>query len=230
MPIDHGRAMIVARRRAARLVGGDSDVAPSPASSIDTRTLPPGEPSSPSAATQPATATPSSPTRSRAARPAAVVREPAPTTLRRVGGPVDRWSTTRRAALRRLAAASPRALRAARRRRSPASNGKTTTKELIAAVLGVARPRAQAGGELQQPVRAAADAARLGARAPRGGVELGMNQPGEIARSRAIAEPDVGVVTNVGRRAPRVPRLARGRRRRRRASWCARSRRTARWS
>jgi len=72
-----------------------------------------------------------------------------------------------------------------RRRRRPrvvaitGSNGKTTTKEMLAAIL----ERAPGAG------RVLTDAIAV--------VELGMNGPGEIWRLAEIAEPDIGVITCV---------------------------------
>jgi len=83
------------------------------------------------------------------------------------------------------------------------SNGKTTTKEMVAAICGsaalpppqtgVLKTRANENNLIGLPLTLL----RL---TPEDGVavlEMGMNAPGEIARMTAIAKPDVGVVTNV---------------------------------
>ena len=107
--------------------------------------------------------------------------------------------------------------RRARRRSSGAvvgvtgSNGKTTTKELCAA--GARRRSARCcahRGQLQHRRRPAADHPVGDRRARRVWVlEMAMRGLGEIAYLAEIARPHVGVITNVGRRAPRAARLAR---------------------
>jgi UDP-N-acetylmuramoyl-tripeptide--D-alanyl-D-alanine ligase len=77
------------------------------------------------------------------------------------------------------------------------SNGKTTTKELIAAVLGthwrVLKPAASFNNQWGLPLTLL----RLTAEHEAVVVEIGTNQPGEIAALAAIAQPTVGVVTTV---------------------------------
>jgi UDP-N-acetylmuramoyl-tripeptide--D-alanyl-D-alanine ligase len=78
------------------------------------------------------------------------------------------------------------------------SNGKTTTKEMCAAILSVRAPCHRTPGNLNNQYglpltllgRDAADRALV--------VELGMNHRGEIAQLVEIAKPTVGVITNVG--------------------------------
>ncbi|HEY8152635.1 MAG TPA: UDP-N-acetylmuramoyl-tripeptide--D-alanyl-D-alanine ligase [Myxococcota bacterium] len=78
------------------------------------------------------------------------------------------------------------------------SNGKTTTKEMCAAILGWAAPCLKTQGNLNNEFgvpltllrRRESDRALV--------VEIGMNHRGEIAPLAAIARPTVGVVTNVG--------------------------------
>jgi UDP-N-acetylmuramoyl-tripeptide--D-alanyl-D-alanine ligase len=77
------------------------------------------------------------------------------------------------------------------------SNGKTTTKELIAAVLAtrwaVLKSEASFNNQWGLPLTLL----RLGREHEVAVVEIGTNQPGEIATLTAIAAPTVGVVTTV---------------------------------
>jgi UDP-N-acetylmuramoyl-tripeptide--D-alanyl-D-alanine ligase len=78
------------------------------------------------------------------------------------------------------------------------SNGKTTTKEMCAAILGVRGACARTEGNLNNQfglplTLLARDASQWAAV-----VELGMNHAGEIAPLAAIAQPTVGVITNAG--------------------------------
>jgi len=78
------------------------------------------------------------------------------------------------------------------------SNGKTTTKEMIHAILSVKGPCLKNQGNLNNEFGLPLT---LLSRTPddeRVVVELGMNHRGEIARLTAIANPDIGVITNVG--------------------------------
>ncbi len=77
------------------------------------------------------------------------------------------------------------------------SNGKTTTKEMIAAVLGtrwqVLKPAASFNNQWGLPLTLL----RLGPEHEALVLEIGANQPGEIAALAAIARPTVAVVTTV---------------------------------
>ena len=78
------------------------------------------------------------------------------------------------------------------------SSGKTTTKEMCAAVLSVQAPCLATRGNLNNDYGVPLT---LLAREPAhelAVVELGMNHRGEIARLAAIAEPQIGLVTNIG--------------------------------
>ncbi|MFB3118697.1 MAG: UDP-N-acetylmuramoyl-tripeptide--D-alanyl-D-alanine ligase [Myxococcota bacterium] len=78
------------------------------------------------------------------------------------------------------------------------SNGKTTTKEMCAAILSVSAPCHRTPGNLNNQYglpltllgRNEADRALV--------VELGMNHRGEVAQLVEIAKPTVGVITNIG--------------------------------
>ena len=77
------------------------------------------------------------------------------------------------------------------------SNGKTTTKELVAAILGTRwntlKPAGSFNNQWGLPLTLLDLAPEHGAMV----VELGTNQPGEIAALAALAAPTVGVVTVV---------------------------------
>src|SRR5919197_685346 len=82
------------------------------------------------------------------------------------------------------------------------SNGKTTTKEMLAAILerafGAGRVLRTAGTQNNR-VGLPLTLLRLGGTERSAILELGMNGPGEIWRLAQIAEPDVGVITCVAR-------------------------------
>jgi UDP-N-acetylmuramoyl-tripeptide--D-alanyl-D-alanine ligase len=78
------------------------------------------------------------------------------------------------------------------------SNGKTTTKELLAAILSESRPTLKTEGNLNNLIGVPLTLLGLNSMHRAAVVEMGMNRPGEIARYTEIAEPDVGLVINVG--------------------------------
>jgi len=76
------------------------------------------------------------------------------------------------------------------------SNGKTTTKELAAAVLEAAFGKTlKTEGNLNNEIGLPLTLLRLDASHRAACVEMGMNHPGEIARLTAIARPRAGLVT-----------------------------------
>ena len=78
------------------------------------------------------------------------------------------------------------------------SNGKTTTKEMCAAILGVAGSCLKTEGNLNNEFGLPLTLLRREAAHESLVVELGMNHRGEIARLAAIARPTIGVITNAG--------------------------------
>ncbi len=75
------------------------------------------------------------------------------------------------------------------------SNGKTTTREMLAAILGTMGPVLRNEGNLNNEVGVPLTLLGLSPAHRFAVIEMGMNHPGEIARLAAIAEPRVGVVT-----------------------------------
>lgn len=79
------------------------------------------------------------------------------------------------------------------------SAGKTTTKEMAAAILGIRHEILKTQGNLNNLIGLPLTILGLEDRHARAVIEMGMNRPGEIARLTQISDPDVGVITNVGR-------------------------------
>jgi UDP-N-acetylmuramoyl-tripeptide--D-alanyl-D-alanine ligase len=77
------------------------------------------------------------------------------------------------------------------------SNGKTTTKEMMAAVLEALGPVLKPEGSFNNQWGLPLTLLRLGAEHRALALELGANTPGEIAALAAISRPTVGVVTVV---------------------------------
>lgn len=77
------------------------------------------------------------------------------------------------------------------------SNGKTTTKELVAAILSTRGPVLKTQGNLNNEVGVPLTLFGLEPRHVAAVVEMGMNHPGEIARLTDIARPDAGLITVV---------------------------------
>jgi UDP-N-acetylmuramoyl-tripeptide--D-alanyl-D-alanine ligase len=95
-------------------------------------------------------------------------------------------------------------LAAFRRRQSNVSvvaitgtNGKTTTKEMTAAVLGQAYNVLKTPGNFNNLIGLPLTLFELKESHQWAVLELGMNHPGEIRRLAEIANPDLGVITNI---------------------------------
>jgi UDP-N-acetylmuramoyl-tripeptide--D-alanyl-D-alanine ligase len=102
-----------------------------------------------------------------------------------------------RAALGRLAAAW--------RRRHPArvvgvtgSNGKTTVKEMVAAICAEAGATLATRGNLNNDIGVPLTLLKLDASHRYAVIEMGANHPGEIAALATLAVPEVAVITNAG--------------------------------
>lgn len=78
------------------------------------------------------------------------------------------------------------------------SSGKTTTKEMLAAILGQVNPGLKTEGNFNNLIGLPQTIFRLDASHHWLVLEMGMSARGEIARLAQIAVPDVGVITNVG--------------------------------
>lgn len=78
------------------------------------------------------------------------------------------------------------------------SNGKTSTKDLTAAVLGQRFHTSKTAGNLNNHLGVPLTLLSLNAADQMAVVEMGMNHPGEIAPLAAMARPDVAIITNIG--------------------------------
>ncbi len=79
------------------------------------------------------------------------------------------------------------------------TNGKTTTKELIAAVLSRRYPILYTQGNLNNAIGVPLTLLRLKPEHELAVIEMGASHPGDIKELVDIAEPDYGIITNVGR-------------------------------
>ncbi|MES1926112.1 UDP-N-acetylmuramoyl-tripeptide--D-alanyl-D-alanine ligase [Salinisphaera sp. T31B1] len=78
------------------------------------------------------------------------------------------------------------------------SNGKTTVKQMLAAILAEAGPVLATEGNLNNHLGVPLTLLRLNAGVARAVVEMGASHAGEIAMLCELAQPDVAVVTNAG--------------------------------
>ncbi len=78
------------------------------------------------------------------------------------------------------------------------SSGKTTTKEMLSCILSQERNVLKTEGNLNNLIGLPQTIFRLTAGHDVAILEMGTNTPGEIKRLTQIAEPDIGLITNVG--------------------------------
>jgi UDP-N-acetylmuramoyl-tripeptide--D-alanyl-D-alanine ligase len=79
------------------------------------------------------------------------------------------------------------------------SNGKTTTKELVSAVLATHYKVSFTQGNLNNHIGVPLTILSIPADAEIAVVEMGANHPGEIRDLCRIARPDAGIITNIGK-------------------------------
>ncbi len=79
------------------------------------------------------------------------------------------------------------------------SNGKTTTKELIAAVLGKKYNPLVTEGNLNNHLGVPFTLLKIRKEHDIAVIEMGANKPGDIAQLAEFAEPNYGIITNVGK-------------------------------
>ena len=118
--------------------------------------------------------------------------------LTRSGGALCIVPDTRRALLRlaqRHIERFPAMLRVA----ITGSVGKTATKELTAAILSRNRPTFLTRENFNSDIGLPLESFRITADRRCAVFEMGMNRPGEIADLAAVVQPDVALITNIGR-------------------------------
>ena len=79
------------------------------------------------------------------------------------------------------------------------TNGKTTTKELIKAVLSTKYAVSATQGNLNNDIGVPQTLLAIGSETQIAIVEMGANHPDDISRLVEIVEPDFGLITNVGK-------------------------------
>jgi UDP-N-acetylmuramoyl-tripeptide--D-alanyl-D-alanine ligase len=78
------------------------------------------------------------------------------------------------------------------------SNGKTTTRDMITAVISQKYPTLSTAGNLNNEIGLPLTLFRLSRDHRWAVLELGMNHPGEMDRLGSICLPDIGLITNIG--------------------------------
>jgi UDP-N-acetylmuramoyl-tripeptide--D-alanyl-D-alanine ligase len=78
------------------------------------------------------------------------------------------------------------------------SNGKTTTKEMVAGILGQKDEVLKNPGNINNLIGLPHSLLKMNSKDRVAVLEMGMNRAGEILRLTQIAEPDLGILTNIG--------------------------------
>jgi UDP-N-acetylmuramoyl-tripeptide--D-alanyl-D-alanine ligase len=78
------------------------------------------------------------------------------------------------------------------------SNGKTTTKELVAAAVGSEVSVFATRGNLNNQIGVPLSLLAIPDEADVAVIEIGTNQPGEVDLLRGVVEPDIAIVTSIG--------------------------------
>ncbi|MBN1254451.1 MAG: UDP-N-acetylmuramoyl-tripeptide--D-alanyl-D-alanine ligase [Deltaproteobacteria bacterium] len=78
------------------------------------------------------------------------------------------------------------------------SNGKTTTKEMVAVILGKKHKVMKNPGNFNNLIGLPLSLLKLNTNDQAAVLEMGMNRKGEILRLTQITEPDLGILTNIG--------------------------------
>jgi len=79
------------------------------------------------------------------------------------------------------------------------TNGKTTTKELVAEILSQKFKVSFTEGNFNNHIGVPLTLLKMNAKTQFGVIEMGANHPGEIAELCNITEPDFGIITNIGK-------------------------------
>lgn len=78
------------------------------------------------------------------------------------------------------------------------SSGKTTTKEMLAGIAGLTKTIIKARGNYNNLIGLPLTVLQINAQHELAILEMGTNTRGEIGRLTEIAEPDIGLITNIG--------------------------------
>lgn len=79
------------------------------------------------------------------------------------------------------------------------TNGKTTTKEIISAVLNTTFKITSTVGNYNNHIGVPLTLLKLNSETEIAVIEMGASHPGEIAKLCELAKPDIGIITNIGK-------------------------------